>query len=92
MIDATKWRVPMGSLIVDASMVVALIWWGATMTAKLDEISRRVSTVEQVRITPEADRRLAVQESKTASIENQLSDIQRLLERIDGKLDRKQDK
>lgn len=92
MIDSTKWRVPAGSLVVDAAMVVALIWWGATMTAKFEEMSRRVEAVEQMRITPEADRRLSVQEAKSIGIEQRLDRIEDLLTRIDSKLDHKADK
>lgn len=79
--DLSKFRVPLGSLVVDASLVIALIWWGATMTQRLDEMSRRIQMVEQVKIQPEADRRIAV-------IEAQLANQTERLKSIEDKLDR----
>ena len=79
-IDFTKFRVPLGSLAVDATLVVTLIWWGATITQKLDEMSRRVSAVEVQRIQPDADRRLAVLEAAAVA-------DARWRERIEQKID-----
>ena len=83
--DLSKFRVPLGSLVVDASLVVALIWWGATMTQRLDEMSRRIQTVEQVKIQPEADRRIAVIEARLA---DQTSRLQSIEDKLDRVLDR----
>ena len=79
-IDLSKFRVPLGSLAVDASLVVALVWWGAQMTERFDQMSRRLETVEQQRIQPDADRRLAVLEAA------EVSDA-RWRERIEQKID-----
>lgn len=79
--DLSKFRVPLGSLVVDASLVIALIWGAATMTQRLDEMSRRIEMVEQVKIQPEADRRIAV-------IEAQLANQTERLKSIEDKLDR----
>ena len=83
--DLSKFRVPLGSLVVDASLVVALIWWGATMTSKLDEMNRRIANVEQVKIQPEADRRIAVIEARLA---DQTSRLQSIEDKLDRALDR----
>jgi hypothetical protein len=83
--DLSKFRVPLGSLVVDASLVVALIWWGATMTQRLDEMSRRIQNVEQVKIQPEADRRIAVIEARLADQTNRLQSIE---DKLDRALDR----
>jgi hypothetical protein len=80
--DLSKFRVPLGSLVVDASLVVALIWWGATMTQRLDEMSRRIQTVEQVKIQPEADRRIAVIEARLADQTTRLQSIEDKLDRV----------
>lgn len=80
-VDVSKFRVPLGSLVVDASLVVALIWWGATMTERLETMSERIAMIELQRIQPEADRRIAV-------IENQQSALEKRLGNIDDKLDR----
>ena len=77
----SKFRVPIGSLVVDASLVVALIWWGASMTEKFTVISRRMDIIEQVKIQPEADRRIAV-------IESRMVDTTARLQSIEAKLDR----
>jgi len=79
-IDLSKFRVPLGSLAVDASLVVALVWWGAQMTERFDQMSRRLETVEQQRIQPDADRRLAVLEAAAVS-------DARWRERIEQKID-----
>lgn len=80
--DLSKFRVPLGSLVVDASLVVALIWWGATMTQRLDEMSRRIQNVEQVKIQPEADRRIAVIEARLADQTTRLQSIEDKLDRV----------
>ena len=80
--DLSKFRGPLGSLVVDASLVVALIWWGATMTQRLDEMSRRIQTVEQVKIQPEADRRIAVIEARLADQTTRLQSIEDKLDRV----------
>jgi hypothetical protein len=79
-IDLSKFRVPLGALAVDASLVVALVWWGAQMTERFDQMSRRLETVEQQRIQPDADRRLAVLESAAVA-------DARWRERIEQKID-----
>lgn len=84
-VDFSKLRVPLGSLVVDASLVLALIWWGATMTQRLEEMSRRIQTVEQVKIQPEADRRIAVIEARLADQTNRLQSIE---DKLDRALDR----
>lgn len=79
-LDLSRFRVPLGSLAVDASLVVALVWWGAQMTERFDQMSRRLETVEQQRIQPDADRRLAVLEAAAVS-------DARWRERIEQKID-----
>lgn len=79
-LDLSRFRVPLGSLAVDASLVVALVWWGAQMTERFDQMSRRLETVEQLRIQPDADRRLAVLEAAAVS-------DARWRERIEQKID-----
>jgi hypothetical protein len=80
-VSLSKFRVPVGSLVVDASLVVALIWWGASMTEKFTVMSRRMDLIEQVKIQPEADRRIAV-------IESRMVDTTARLQSIEAKLDR----
>ena len=84
-IDFAKFRIPLGSLIVDVTLVGALIWSMATMTAKLDEISRRVAAVERIEITPEASRRISIIETREAEF---LRRIDKLDNKVDMILDR----
>jgi hypothetical protein len=81
MFDAAKLKVPPGSLLVDISLVIALVYWGGQMTERLENISKRIDVVEQVKIQPEADRRIAV-------IEAQLANQTERLKSIEDKLDR----
>ena len=82
MIDTSKLRVPVGSLVVDASLVAALIWWGASMTSRLEAMNKRLDTVEQVKIQPEADRRIAVIEARMTDNTVRLSNIESKLDRL----------
>jgi hypothetical protein len=81
MFDAAKLKVPPGSLLIDISLVIALVYWGGQMTERLENISKRIDVVEQVKIQPEADRRIAV-------IEAQLANQTERLKSIEDKLDR----
>lgn len=81
MFDPTKLKVPPGSLLVDISLVIALFYWGGQMTERLENMSKRLDVVEQVKIQPEADRRIAV-------IEAQLANQTERLKSIEDKLDR----
>jgi hypothetical protein len=81
MFDAAKLKVPPGSLLVDVSLVIVLVYWGGQMTERLENISKRIDVVEQVKIQPEADRRIAV-------IEAQLANQTERLKSIEDKLDR----
>lgn len=65
--DFSRLRIPLGSLAVDATLVVALIWWGAQMTSHLGEMDRRLAAVEKQSIQPEADKRLALLEAEAIS-------------------------
>lgn len=78
--DLSKFRVPLGSLAVDASLVFTLVWWGAVMTERLDQMSRRIDAVESQKIQPDADRRLAVLEAAAVA-------DARWRERIEQKID-----
>lgn len=81
MIDVSKLKVPPGSLLVDVSLVVALVYLGGQMTERLENMSKRLDLVEQVKIQPEADRRIAVIESQLASQTERLKSIEDKLDR-----------
>lgn len=81
MFDAAKLKVPPGSLLVDISLVIALVYWGGQMTERLENLARRLETVEQVKIQPEADRRIAVIEAQLANQTERLKSIEEKLDR-----------
>jgi hypothetical protein len=81
MFDATKLKVPPGSLLVDISLVIALVYWGGQMTERLESMGRRIEMVEQVKIQPEADRRIAVIEAQLANQTERLKSIEEKLDR-----------
>lgn len=81
MFDATKLKVPPGSLLVDISLVIALVYWGGQMTERLENMAKRLETVEAVKIQPEADRRIAVIEAQLANQTERLKSIEEKLDR-----------
>lgn len=83
-----KFRVPLGSLVVDASLVVALIWWGATMTERLEQMSRRIDSLDGRGTQVQADRRLAVIETQQADDNRNMAEIREHLLRVEEKVDR----
>lgn len=84
-IDFSKFRIPLGSLVVDAFLVGSLIWAMATMTAQLAAISTRLEVLERVEITPEAARRISVIEAREVEF---LRRIDKLDTKVDMVLDR----
>lgn len=87
-VDLTKFRVPLGSLVVDLSMVTALIWWGATMTQRLEEMTRRIDGLDGQTIQLQADKRLSVVETRQMDVDRQLTEIKAQQVRIETKIDR----
>ncbi len=84
-----KFRVPLGSLVVDASLVVALIWWGATMTERLDEMSRRIDALDGTRAQVSSNvSKLAAIEAKQADGDRSLQEIRDHVLRVESKVDR----
>lgn len=80
--DFSKFRVPIGSLVVDASLVIALIWWGATMNSQVQAMTKRLEAVEMQKIQPEADRRLAVLEAVQTENARRLVSIEHKLDLV----------
>lgn len=93
MVDLSKWRVPAGSLMVDASLVVALVWNAATMTESLKHLSERMDKVEKIAeiSVPDAQGRLRVLEDQNGVQDRALrelkEDIVKRLDSLDNKLD-----
>ena len=92
MIDTTKLRIPVGSLVVDLSMVLFLAWAGGRLVEKLDQIDKRVAKIETAAAAQNTDARLMVLEQRAAQAERDRTEILDALHRIETKLDSKVDK
>lgn len=81
-----RFRVPLGSLMIDASLVVALIWWGATITERLETMSRDIATI-QSNGTAGAVHQINGLQQRIAVAETQQQSMDRRLARIEEKID-----
>jgi tetrahydromethanopterin S-methyltransferase subunit G len=80
--DISRFKVPPGSLILDAALVFTLVYSLGQMTERLEGISKRIEVVEAVKIQPEADRRIAVIEAQMANQTERLKSIESKLDRV----------
>jgi len=85
--DISKIRVPIGSLVVDAALVISIIYGAGQLTERLEQLSQRVSAMESQSIQPEADRRIALLEMSAHTSEQRL---QRIEDKLDRVLERRQ--
>lgn len=82
MIDVAKFKVPVGAVVVDATLILIAVWWTGKLTERFEIMASRVDAIEQVKIQPEADRRIAVIEARMADTTNRLASIESKLDRI----------
>ena len=82
-----KWRIPVGSLIVDGAMVLMLVYTAGRMTNSLENIDRRVGIMEARDITPEAARRISVLEEQARHADAESDQLIAQLTRIEEKID-----
>ena len=86
-----RFRMPVGSLVVDAGLVLALVWNAATISESLHGMASRVDHLEQSSGTVAAEARLRVLEAQTAAQERESatwrSDIAKHLDSQDSKID-----
>jgi hypothetical protein len=87
-IDVSRLKVPAGSLVVDAALVVALIWGAATMTEQLEQINARVDAIESGNIRHNGEARLLVLERRADDSDEFKKEMRAQLGRIEDKLDR----
>ena len=87
-LDLSKFKVPAGSLLVDTSLVVALVWSTSTMTQQLDQMNRRIDSIENGHIRSNADARIMVLERRAEEYDEFRRDMRAQLNRIEDKLDR----
>lgn len=98
-----KFRLPLGSLIVDVTLVFAMAWWGATMQTRFEQAEAHDHEVQQALATQISSLSDAVNRTNNGarieSLEARLTaaeasrlemkaDITDRLDRIESKLDR----
>lgn len=91
--DLSRFRVPLGSIVIDAGLVISLVHGMGQVTEKLQAVDMRLQAVEATAhsITPQADARLRVIERENAIQDRDLDkfreDMVRRLDAQDQKLD-----
>lgn len=87
-----KLRMPLGSLVVDAGLVLTLAFTAGQLTSRLEAMDLRLARVEQSDRADRIPERMATLESKAAQCDRDRAEILEALHRIEAKLDGKQDK
>lgn len=87
-----KLRMPLGSLVVDAGLVLTLAFTAGQITSRLETMDLRLAAVEQSSRVDRIPERMATLESKAAQCDRDRAEILEALHRIEAKLDGKQDK
>lgn len=80
--NISKLKFPVGSVIVDLTLVATMIWWGATVTEQLKYMNTRVEAIEHQTIQPEADKRIAVINTEMVSVNARLQSIESKLDKV----------
>ena len=92
MIDLSKIRAPMGSLIVDGALVASMLWYGGQLTERLEQVSRRIDAVEGYHARVNCESRLFVLERRAEENSETRAEMRDQLRRIEDKLDALQEK
>lgn len=89
-----KFRVPLGSLLVDIVMVLSATWWAGGINARVISLDQRLANREQLQILPGTKAELA---ELRAKVERGFLDRQEILaalveirqhqEKLEGKID-----
>ena len=88
----SKFRLPIGSVVVDATMIFFIAWWGSGVTQALETLDSRIDAREQIQVLPGTAIRLASMEQRLTTIDRDRDEIMAALKRIEDKLDRKVDR
>lgn len=82
----SKLKLPMGSVVVDVALVVALVWNSATITEQLNNLEHRIAATEAFDQShgPGAEREIAALKTELRMIgQNNLQDRQEMMRRLD---------
>lgn len=87
-----RFRIPLGSIVVDGVMVLTLVFMAGKMTSRFEAMDARLATVESRTIADRLPERTALLEQRMAQGERDRTEILEALHRIENKLDGKADK
>lgn len=87
-----KFRIPVGSLIVDGALVLTLVFSAGQMTSRFEAMDRRLAAVESRTDAERLPERTALLEQRMAQGERDRTEILEALHRIEARLDAKADK
>lgn len=87
-----KFRIPIGSLVVDGALVLTLVFTAGQMTSRFELMDKRLAYIESTASTEKLAQRTAVLEQRANQSEATLGRIEGKIDRIDQKLDGKADK
>jgi len=88
----SRFRLPIGSVVVDATMIFFIAWWGSGVTQAIADINDWRSKQEQITVLPGTAVRLAAIETRMDRNDRDRDEILAALKRIEDKLDRKVDR
>lgn len=85
--DLSRFKVPAGSLLVDGALVFALIYYGGQLTERLEQVNKRVSTIEATTTVQNTSARVLVLERRAEEQAEFKREVYERLVRIEDKLD-----
>lgn len=87
-----KLRMPLGSLVVDAGLVLTLVFSAGQMTSRFESMDARLAQVESRTLAERLPERTALLEQRAGQADRDRAEILEALHRIEAKLDSKADK
>ena len=85
--DLSRFKVPAGSLLVDGALVFALVYYGGQLTERLEQVNKRVSTIEATTTVQNTSARVLVLERRAEEQAEFKREVYERLVRIEDKLD-----
>ncbi len=87
-----KFRIPLGSMVVDIGLVLTLAFVAGQMTNRFETMDARLAVVESRTQAERLSERTAILEQRASQYDRDRSEILDALHRIESKLDDKVDK
>ena len=85
--DLSRFKVPAGSLLVDGALVFALVYYGGQLTERLEQVNKRVSTIEATTTVQNTSARVLVLERRAEEQAEFKREVYERLVRIEDTLD-----